>query len=442
MKHSSRSLRAGARHQLGRCASREDFPRVHRDDPVPLLRLVHVSGGDRHAHARPIAANVVDQRPELAPRKGIDPRSRLVEDEQVRVVDKSAAESHFLLHAPREFSGGPIAKRPQSSGLEQLLHAERALGGREPEELRHEVDVVVDAELEIEILAEALRHVRDPRTHVAPVPDLPHVAAEHVDAALLQLLRSGNQSHQRRLADAVWTDDADHDPARNVERDVVERDGTAVAVSDVANRGDRLVSRQRKRDLCHRDSYLGVAVGSGCAWCGGVCGDQALLHPVRPHGGIVRLHVADAAHTGLDVLDEMHHEFVGHLDLHAEHQLLALALRLDLLRGELGLRRHEADTRRGGGVRSIVEGDSRLRTNLERCRLFGRQEDLHVDVFQVHECQRLAAGSENLARFREAIQHAAVYSRDQRRILDSTLGLCHVGLGDGDLLLGGLRARL
>ena len=45
----------------------------------------------------------------------------------------------------------------------------------------------------------------------------------------------------------------------------VERDGTAVAVSDVANRGDRRVSRQRERELCHRDSYLGAAAGSGCA---------------------------------------------------------------------------------------------------------------------------------------------------------------------------------
>ena len=92
-----------------------------------LLRLVHVRGGDATLMLGRRAANVVDQRPELAPRKRIDARGGLVEDEEIRIVDKCAAEPHFLLHAPREFPGGPIGERAQSSGLEQLLHAARTL---------------------------------------------------------------------------------------------------------------------------------------------------------------------------------------------------------------------------------------------------------------------------------------------------------------------------
>src|SRR6476620_3190933 len=42
-------------------------PRVHGHDPVPALRLVHVRGGDDHAHAGPAGADVVDERPELPP---------------------------------------------------------------------------------------------------------------------------------------------------------------------------------------------------------------------------------------------------------------------------------------------------------------------------------------------------------------------------------------
>jgi hypothetical protein len=58
---------AGALHELGRCPCREDFSLVHRDDPIPLLRLVHIGRRDDDAHARATLANVVDERPELAP---------------------------------------------------------------------------------------------------------------------------------------------------------------------------------------------------------------------------------------------------------------------------------------------------------------------------------------------------------------------------------------
>ena len=110
-----------------------------------------------------------------------------------------------------------------------------SLRGGQSEESRHEVDVVVNAELQIEVLAQTLRHVRDARAHVAPVPGVGDVAAEDDHFPLLDLLGAGDQRHERRLADAVRADDADHAARWNVEGNVVERHGFAIAVGDVLN---------------------------------------------------------------------------------------------------------------------------------------------------------------------------------------------------------------
>ena len=146
----------------------------------------------------------------------------------------------FCFMPPESLPAGRSANGPSPVASSSSLTRTVRSRGRQPEELRHEVDVVVDAELEIEVLAQALRHVRDPRAHRAPVPDVADVAVEHGHLALLQLLGAGDQRQQRRLADAVGADDADHDAARDVERDVVERDDLAVAVGDVLDRDDRL----------------------------------------------------------------------------------------------------------------------------------------------------------------------------------------------------------
>ena len=58
----------------------------------------------------PVGADVVDQRPELAPRERIDAGGGLVEDEQIGVVDQRAAQPDLLLHAARELAGRAIGE--------------------------------------------------------------------------------------------------------------------------------------------------------------------------------------------------------------------------------------------------------------------------------------------------------------------------------------------
>ena len=76
-------------------------------------------------------ADVVDQRPELPPRERIDAGRRLVEDEQIRLVDQRAAQPDLLLHAARELAGGTIGEGTEPGGVEQLLDARPALVRRQ-----------------------------------------------------------------------------------------------------------------------------------------------------------------------------------------------------------------------------------------------------------------------------------------------------------------------
>ncbi len=155
-----------------------------------------------------LGADVVDERPELPARERIHARRRFVQHQQIRVVNQRAAEAHLLLHAARELAGGTLRKGPSPVASSSCFTIACGAPPGEPEQPRHEVHVVVDAELEIEVLAQALRHVSDTRPDCAAMAQLADVAAEDRDLALLQLLRAGDQRHQRRLSDAVRAHDA------------------------------------------------------------------------------------------------------------------------------------------------------------------------------------------------------------------------------------------
>ncbi len=91
--------------------------------------LFHVGGGDDHAHAWALGADALDQIPELAPRERIDAGGRLVEDQQVGVVDQRAAQAELLLHAARELAGR--ARQERTAGR-CCASARRCGGGARP----------------------------------------------------------------------------------------------------------------------------------------------------------------------------------------------------------------------------------------------------------------------------------------------------------------------
>jgi hypothetical protein len=109
----------------------------------------------------------------------------------------------FCFMPPESLPAGRFREGTEAGGVEQLLHPLLALGGRETEELRHEVHVVVDGELEVEVLAEPCgmyaicgQTVLRCRTSAMSPP-------RTVIDPFCSFLDPGEQGHQRGLADAV-----------------------------------------------------------------------------------------------------------------------------------------------------------------------------------------------------------------------------------------------
>ena len=128
-------------------------------------------------------ADAVDQFPELAARQRIDAGGRLVQDQQIGIVNQRAAQAELLPHAARQLLRRPICKGRQPGAVQQFRDPPVALVAGLPEQAAEKLDVLADAQVRIEILAQALRHVGDPRTYRRPVLRVGDVAAEHRGAA-------------------------------------------------------------------------------------------------------------------------------------------------------------------------------------------------------------------------------------------------------------------
>ena len=141
----------------------------------------------------------------------------------------------FCFIPPESFPAGRSANGPSPVARSSSFTVTFRSSADSPKSLRHEVDVVLNAQLQVEILPQPLGHVRDARPDGVSMLHVSDVAAEHDDLPLLHLLRPRDERHQRRLAHAVRADDADHHAAGDVERDAVQRHDLAVAMGDVPN---------------------------------------------------------------------------------------------------------------------------------------------------------------------------------------------------------------
>ena len=100
----------------------------------------------------------------------------------------------FCFMPPESLPAGRSGNGPRPGGVQQLVGSAAARSAAESaEQLREEVDVLEDAQLEVEVLAQPLRHVGDARADGVAVAGVGDVAAEDVHLAGLDLLRAGDQ---------------------------------------------------------------------------------------------------------------------------------------------------------------------------------------------------------------------------------------------------------
>ena len=248
------AFRSRALLQLVRGAGGDDLAVVHGDQPVEAFGLFHIGGRDHDAHARPALPDALDQFPELPARQRVDAGGRLVEDQEIRIVDQRAAQTELLLHAAGELARGPAGKGRHAGRVQQFDDPPLALGRGLAEQLAEEIEVLRHAEGRIEVLAEALRHVGDAVVAGGSMRLHRHVAAQRLDVALLNLAHAGDQAEQGRLADAVRSDQADHAFGGDLQAHVIQRGAVAVALRNPFDPGYRLGIRVHSGSFTSRVS--------------------------------------------------------------------------------------------------------------------------------------------------------------------------------------------
>ena len=243
--HAARALVVVGAQQHGVAAARDQLvDRAPRDQPAGLHdrdvvgHLLHLVEDVRRDEDR--APLLLDERAdhvaELEHARGVEPVRRLVEHEQLGVVEQGARDAEALAHAERVGLDLVVRALAQRDALEHRRDARARLAAvvRGPH-----VEVAAAAQVRVE--ARLLDDAADARERLADV--LRHLAAAQVDAAAARLREAEHHADQRRLAAAVRPEPGEAAPARHVDRDVVDRELLPEALRDVLELDDRVAHR-------------------------------------------------------------------------------------------------------------------------------------------------------------------------------------------------------
>ena len=123
----------------------EDHPAALEDQrPVGEFdRPAHVVGGEEHR--RPALAGRAHHPGEPLPRRAVEPGERLVEEQQVRLVEEGAGERRPLGGAPREVARRDVGDRGEAVRLQQRADVRPG-----PVEPAVEVEVLPDRQFRVE----------------------------------------------------------------------------------------------------------------------------------------------------------------------------------------------------------------------------------------------------------------------------------------------------
>jgi hypothetical protein len=174
--------------------------------------------GDQHRDAE-LRSRARDQAEHVFPAGGIESVRRLVEQEQLGIVDERLRQFHTLLHARGVAADQPVPLLVQSN-VPQHLGGALARGlKRQPRHPPHVRDKVGTAHVDGETVV--LGHVPDhpPNRHAVAA----HIHVEHRRATARWREQPEKDADERRLPGAIRADESD-DAGFHVEAEIVERD--------------------------------------------------------------------------------------------------------------------------------------------------------------------------------------------------------------------------
>ena len=236
---------------------------IHDHQPVAqLLRFVHVVGGQDERHA--LLLEAVEPVPEEMPCLGVEPGGRLVEQQQVGLVDEPPGDDQASLHAPREWLDLVAGALRELDEVEQLPGARPRLRVRQVEVAPVDEQVLLDRELHVQ--AVLLGHDTEAGADRGAVRG--RIQAEHPQRAVGDRRDAADHAHRARLARAVRPQEPERLARRHLEIDGVHGRGRAEALRQGARKdqgfdiaGHRLMVPEPTTVQCQ---VSGMSVQAGC----------------------------------------------------------------------------------------------------------------------------------------------------------------------------------
>ncbi len=163
--------------------------------------LVHVVGGHKHRH--PLARQLMDLVPELAPRLGVDAGGGLIEQQKSWRMHDAGRQRQALLPAARQRAGKLVA----AGGQPQRLDGAGDVCLHRPQTVEPGDELQVLRNRQVLVEREPLGHVADLVLDHPAVGD--DVIAEHRARALVRRQQPAHHADRRGLAGAVGPKEAD-----------------------------------------------------------------------------------------------------------------------------------------------------------------------------------------------------------------------------------------
>ena len=198
--------RAGQIHgALGQDATR---PRAHGEHPVGKERRFAQIVGDQYGGEALLRLQIADDAPQLLAGEGVEGRERLVEHQQLRLVDEGTAQRRPLLHAPGELPGELLARAFEPYGREQRI-GPFVVGGAVPADVAAVRLDDLHRQQHVRPRRAPREHHRVLERHARDADGAGDRVAGHPHRPCTRELEPGHELHERGLAAAGRSDHGD-----------------------------------------------------------------------------------------------------------------------------------------------------------------------------------------------------------------------------------------
>ena len=176
-----------------------------------------------------------EELPQLDPGPRVEARRRLVQEQDLGIVDQRMGQAEALLHAPREPLDVGLALVGEVDQLQEIADDPLPGGGREAVAAGEEVEVLPDPHVVVD--PERVRHEAEDATDLVGVPA--HRPAGDLGLAGRRLEERGQDPEGRRLAGAVGPDQAEDLALLDVEVEAGDGERLVVALHEALGLDDR-----------------------------------------------------------------------------------------------------------------------------------------------------------------------------------------------------------